>query len=119
FGNKVGWMSTLISATPLILTAVAAAVAFRMRVWNIGEEGQLYLGAIAASGVALALGNHVSSLLALPLVLLAGIVGGGVWAALAAFPRAYLQTDEVISTLMLNFIALYLMNYLIFGSVSF
>jgi simple sugar transport system permease protein len=88
-------------------------------VWNIGEEGQLYLGAIAASGVALALGNHVSSLLALPLVLLAGIVGGGVWAALAAFPRAYLRTDEVISTLMLNFIALYLMNYLIFGSVSF
>ncbi|HEY7283665.1 MAG TPA: ABC transporter permease [Actinomycetota bacterium] len=119
FGNKFGWMSTLISATPLILTAVSAAVAFRMRVWNIGQEGQLYLGAIAASGIALALGDHVSAAVALPLLLLAGIVGGAVWAALAAFPRAYLRTDEVISTLMLNFIALYLMNYLIFGSVSF
>src|SRR5262249_30829841 len=63
--------------------------------------------------------DHVVAPLALPLVLLAGIVGGAAWAAIAAFPRAYLRTDEVISTLMLNFIALYLMNYLIFGSVSF
>ena len=119
FGNKFGWMSTLISASPLILTAVAAAVAFRMKVWNIGEEGQLYLGAIAASGVALALGGHVPAPVALPIVLAAGFVGGAAWAALAAYPRAYLRTDEVISTLMLNFIALYLMNFLIFGSVSF
>src|SRR5262249_15899833 len=119
FGNKFGWMSTLISATPLILTAVSAAVAFRMRVWNIGQEGQLYLGAIAASGIALALGDHVVAPLALPVVLPPGVVGGAAWAAIAAFPRAYLRTDEVISTLMLNFIALYLMNYLIFGSVSF
>lgn len=118
-GTKFGRASTLILATPLILTSVAAAVAFRMRVWNIGAEGQLYLGAIAASGMALALGDGSSPLVAIPLVLLAGVVAGTLWAALAALPRAYLRTDEVISTLMLNFVALYLMNYLIFGSVSF
>lgn len=119
FGSDLAWARTLISATPLILTAVAAAVAFRMRLWNIGGEGQLYLGAIAASGVALALGDGVAPVLGVVLSLAAGVAAGALWAALAALPRAYLRTDEVISTLMLNFIALYLMNYLIFGSVSF
>ncbi|MGQ0670768.1 MAG: ABC transporter permease [Actinomycetota bacterium] len=119
FGSDLAWARTLISATPLILTAVAAAVAFRMRLWNIGGEGQLYLGAIAASGVALALGDGVAPVLGVVLSLAAGVAAGALWAAVAALPRAYLRTDEVISTLMLNFIALYLMNYLIFGSVSF
>jgi ABC-type uncharacterized transport system permease subunit len=119
FGSSLAWARTLISATPLILTAVAAAVAFRMKLWNIGGEGQLYLGAIASSGVALALGDGAPSALAVVLSLVAGMAAGALWAALAALPRAYLRTDEVISTLMLNFIALYLMNYLIFGSVSF
>jgi general nucleoside transport system permease protein len=119
FGNRFGWVSTLISATPLILTSVAASVAFRMKVWNIGAEGQLILGAVAASGLALALGEAAPPILALTVVLLVGVVAGALWAALAAVPRAYLHTDEVITTLMLTFIAQHLIDYFIFGSVSF
>lgn len=118
FGSDLTWVRTLISATPLILTAIAVAVAFRMKIWNIGGEGQLLVGAIAASGMALALGDSVPSLLAIPASLAAGCIAGAFWASLAALPRAYLHTDEVISTLMLNFVGLYLMNYLIFGSIS-
>jgi len=119
FGTKLVWVRTLITSTPLILASLAAAVAFRMRIWNIGGEGQLYLGAVGAAGVALALGDSAPATLIIPASLAAGVAAGGLWAALAAFPRAYFRTDEVISTLMLNFVALHLMNYLIFGSESF
>ncbi len=117
-----GWRPitrTLTLATPLILTGLAAAVAFRMRVWNIGAEGQLYAGAIAASALAVGMPDDSPRVLIVGLVLVAGAVAGAGWAALAAIPRAYLNTNEVITTLMLNFVALYFMNYLIFGSVSF
>lgn len=119
FGSSRVAARSLILATPLILTALAAAIPFRMKVWNIGAEGQLYLGAICGSGLALVLGDDLPAAAMLPAMMLAGMVGGALWAALAAIPKAYLNTDEVISTLMLNFIALHLLNYLIFGSVSF
>ena len=119
FGTQLGWIQTLLSATPLIFTAVAAAVAFRMRIWNIGGEGQFYAGAIASSGTALWLGPKAPAVVAVIASLAAGTLAGAAWAWLAAIPKAYLGTDEVISTLMLNFIALNLMNFLIFGSVSF
>ncbi len=112
-------MRTLTLATPLILTGLAAAITFRMKIWNIGAEGQLYMGAIAASGLAVALPASSPRPVMLLSILLAGAGAGAVWAGLAAIPKAYLNTDEVITTLMLNFIALSLMNYLIFGSASF
>ncbi len=119
FGSSRVLARSLILATPLILTALAAAIPFRMKVWNIGAEGQLYLGAICGSGLALVLGDGLPAWIMLPAMMLAGMVGGALWAGLAAIPKAYLNTDEVISTLMLNFIALHILNYLIFGSVSF
>lgn len=118
FGSTRNLTETLVSATPLILTGVAAALAFRMLIWNIGAEGQLYLGALFGAGTALILGDGAPSAASIPLVLVAGAVGGAVWAALAAVPRALLGTNEIITTLMLNFVALHLMNYLIFGSAS-
>lgn len=118
FGSSRGVSETLISATPLILTGLAAAVAFRMLVWNIGAEGQFLIGAIAGSGAAIWLGDGASSWLALPMVVLAGAAGGALWASASAVPKVYLGTNEIITTLMLNFIALRLMNYLIFGSHS-
>lgn len=110
---------TLTYATPLILTGLAAAVSFRMRTYNIGAEGQLFMGAIAASGVALALPADLPTPLILLAVIGAGAVAGAVWAGFAAIPKALLGTDEIITTLMLNFVALAFMNYLIFGSMSF
>lgn len=118
FGSSRGISETLISATPLMLTGVAAAVAFRMLVWNIGGEGQLLVGAIAAAGVGFTLGESTPAWLAIALVVIAGALGGAFWASLSAVPRVYLGTNEIITTLMLNFIALNLMNYLVFGSVS-
>jgi ABC-type uncharacterized transport system permease subunit len=118
FGDSRGLSETLISATPLILTGLAVAVAFKMLVWNIGGEGQFLFGAIFASGVAIWLGDGTPAAVALPLVILAGALGGAFLAAVAAVPRVYLGTNEIITTLMLNFIALSFMNYLIFGSES-
>ena len=110
---------TLLLATPLILTGLAAAVAFRMKVWNIGAEGQLYMGAIAASGLALWLPAGTPKVVMLAAMIAGGAAVGALWAGVAALPKAYFNTNEVITTLMLNFVALYFMNYLIFGTVSF
>ena len=118
FGTSRGISETLISGTPLILTGVAAAVAFKTLVWNIGAEGQFLVGAICSAGVAIWLGEGAPAAVALPVVILAGGIGGAIWAAASALPRVYLGTNEIITTLMLNFIALSLMNYLIFGSKS-
>lgn len=118
-GSVRSFHETLRATTPIILTALAAAVAFRMRLYTIGAEGQLYIGAIAASGAALAMGAGHSAIYAVPLTLLAGAAGGAAWALVIAVPRAHFGTDEVVGTLMLNFIALHIMNWLIFGSVSY
>jgi ABC-type uncharacterized transport system permease subunit len=117
-----GWRPftrTLTYATPLILTGLAAAIAFRMKVYNIGAEGQLFVGAIVASGLALALPESLPTVVMVTLVIIGGAVGGALWAQLAAIPKAMFGTDEIITTLMLNFVALGLMNYLIQGSRSF
>ncbi len=117
-----GWRPftrTLTYATPLILTGLAAAVAFRMKVYNIGAEGQLFAGAIAASGLALALPGGLPRVVMVTIVVAGGALAGALWAQLAAIPKAVFGTDEIITTLMLNFVALGLMNYLIQGSRSF
>jgi len=118
FGSARAVSETLITATPLILTGVAAAIAFKMLVWNIGAEGQFIIGAVFASGVAIWLGDGAPTYIALPAVIIAGGLGGAFWASIAAIPRVYLGTNEIITTLMLNFIALSFMNFLIFGSSS-
>ena len=117
-----GWTAmarTLALATPLILTGLAAAVAFQMRIYNIGGEGQLYMGAIAASGVGLYLPETTPAVVMLGSMLIVGAIAGALWALLAAVPKALFNADEIITTLMLNFVALGFMNYLIFGSRSF
>ena len=117
-----GWnplTRTLALATPLVLTGLAAAVAFQMRVYNIGAEGQLYLGAIAASWTGLFLPADIPAVLMLAAMVGFGALAGAAWAMFAAIPKALFNADEIITTLMLNFVALSLMNYLIFGSRSF
>ena len=107
---------TLVRTIPLAILGVALSIAFRAGVFNIGGEGQLALGAIAATVVAL----NTATLGALsPLVaLLAAMVAGGVWAAIAAFLRWRFDVLEVISTIMLNFVALNLVSYLVRGPMQ-
>jgi general nucleoside transport system permease protein len=118
FGSRFAVGETLVESGPLILTGLAVAVAFRLQVFNIGGEGQLYVGAICAAGVALLWGNDLPSAAVIPLALIAAIAGGAAFALLAAVPRAYAGTSEIVVTLMLNFVALNFLNYLIFGSAS-
>ncbi|MTV27396.1 ABC transporter permease [Nitriliruptoraceae bacterium ZYF776] len=113
-----GLADTLVAAAALILTGLAAATAFRFRLYNIGGEGQLYVGAIAASGAALLLGDGVPGPLMIAVVVVAGMVGGMLWIAIPALARAYLNTSEIITSLLLNYVALSLLQYLIFGSNS-
>ncbi|HEY7280260.1 MAG TPA: ABC transporter permease [Actinomycetota bacterium] len=110
--------ATLVSATPLVLTGLCAALAFRMRVYNIGGEGQLYMGALGASAVGLALGGLPGPVVILAMIL-AGMAAGSVWAAIPGLLRTYANTNEILTTLMLNYVAGLLGYYLIFDSNSF
>ena len=118
FFTEGAMSATLVSATPLLLTGLAAAAAFRMQTWNIGAEGQLYLGAVGASGVGIALQDR-SPLLVIPAMVIAGLITGAAWAAIPGVLRAYTKTSEIITSLMLNYVAGLVMNYLIFDSHSY
>ena len=114
FGSADGWSEVGVRSCPLLLAGLAVTIAFRAGMWNIGAEGQLLVGAAAVAW----LGTRVGALpgwLAVPLVLAAAALGGAVWAAIAALLRAARQVDEVISTIMLNFIALGMIGYLVHG----
>ena len=110
--------STLIAATPLAFTGLAAAVAFRMRLFNIGAEGQLYFGAIGASGIALLLHGQ-STFVLIAAMIIAGAALGAAWGAIPGLLRAFLNTNEIITSLMLNYVAVLILNYLIFDSLSY
>jgi simple sugar transport system permease protein len=110
--------NTLIAATPLAFTGLAAAVAFRMRLFNIGAEGQLYLGAIGAAGMALLLAGQSTLVLVVAMVI-GGAALGAAWGAIPGLLRAFLHTNEIITSLMLNYVAALVLNYLIFDSLSY
>jgi ABC-type uncharacterized transport system permease subunit len=110
--------ATMVSATPLLFTGLAAAVAFRMRIWNIGGEGQLYIGAVCGALAGIALGSHGLAV-ALPAMLIAAAIGGALWAAIPGLLRAYLNTNEILTSLMLNYVAGLLLDYLILDSTSY
>jgi simple sugar transport system permease protein len=108
--------ATLVRATPLILTGLAVTLAFTAGVMNIGAEGQLLSGATAATFVCLA-SNGIGRL-AIPLSLVAGALAGGVWAYVPALLRRRFGVLEVISTIMMNFVALYMVGYLVRGPLQ-
>ncbi len=119
FGTRYGWSDTTIKATPLILAGLGVAAAFRMGLWNIGAEGQLFLGAFFASGVALHwLPPETPQPIMLAAMGLAGFVGGALWAAIPGLLKAWLNVNEIITTLMLNYVAIFWNNYFIYGPWS-
>jgi len=114
FGSWYGITETLVKAIPLMLTGLAVSVAFRMRFWNIGAEGQLTLGGVAAAGVALYWSQGLPGWTVLPLALLMGIIAGAVWSGVPALLKAYLKVDETLTTLMLNYVAILYAEHLIY-----
>ncbi len=118
FASTFGFADTLVSATPLILTGLAALVSFRVKLWNIGAEGQLYIGAVCASGVAILIGESLPGWANILMMLAAGAFGGMLFILIPAIARAWLRTNEIITTLLLNSVALLFINWLIFGSRS-
>ncbi|MGE0004303.1 MAG: ABC transporter permease [Parvibaculaceae bacterium] len=111
FGSSYGFQQTLVLAAPLVLTGTAVAVAMRMNIWNVGGEGQFYFGALAAAAVGLFL-PHGPSWIMLPLMALAAAAAGALWILIPALGRAYKGISEIITTLLLSFVASYLVAYL-------
>ena len=108
----------LLKATPLILCGLGLAIGFRANVWNIGAEGQLTMGAICGGGIALWLGDTDSEAMkamVLPLMLLAGMLGGMLWAAIPALLRTRFHTNEILVSLMLVYIAQLMLSWLTHG----
>lgn len=114
FGSVSGLTSTLVKMTPLILVGLGVVISFRGGVINIGGEGQLIMGALTTTAVALAL-QGLPGWLLLPIALLAGAVGGAIWGGIAGVLKAKLNVNEILSTVMLNAIAAQLMFFLLRG----
>ncbi len=117
FGSSFAWTETLARATPLILTGLAAAVAFRAKFWNIGGEGQLYCGALAATWLGTGM-ITLPPLSMIPLLFAAGALAGGLALLVPVYLKTKLKVDEVVTTLLLNFIILLFVNYLLEGPLK-
>jgi ABC-type uncharacterized transport system permease subunit len=118
FGSAYALADTLTKTTPLLLTGLGVAVAFRARLWNIGGEGQFLVGALAASALGAYVLDGLPAPLLLPIILIAGALAGALWAGLAGWMRVTRGVPEVISTIMLNFVAAQLLSYLVHGPMQ-
>ena len=112
--STYGLSELLVKATPLILIATGLAIGFRANVWNIGAEGQYTIGALAGGGLALAFHGSTSPLL-LPAMLVAGCAGGMAWGAIPALLRTRFNVNEILSSLMLTYVAVLLLSWLVHG----
>lgn len=115
FGSFYGIKETITKAIPLMLIGGGLAVAFRAKFWNIGAESQLLMGAIFGTWVGLNWGSHLPYFLIIPLMFIAGFVGGGLWGAIPAILKIRFAINEVISTLMMNYICAEFLTFLIVG----
>jgi simple sugar transport system permease protein len=117
FGNLGVLSDTIVKATPILMTGLACSVAFRMRLWNIGAEGQFIMGAFGASAVVLTpmLAANTSPWIFIPAMILAGILAGALWGLIPGFLKAQFNVNEIISTLMLNYIAISWVNFWVFA----
>ena len=112
FTNRNAFPETLVSTIPYVFLGLGVALGFRAGLFNIGAEGQFYIGAL--SGVFIAYSIHgLPSIVEVPVALLAGMAGGFAWAAIAGFLKARFGAHEVITTIMLNYVAFLVANYLV------
>ena len=116
YSSKYTFSETLVAATPLILISSGLIVVFKMNFWNIGAYGQYIMGAIFSSYFALFWSPHIPKVIMLTIMVIAGMVGGALWAIIPALLKAYWEVNEVISTLLLNYIALFVLKFLMYGT---
>ena len=116
FGNKANFYETLVSTTPILFTGIANVVAFRTGLFNIGTEGQFVIGTLC--GVAVALIPGIPSVIHVILVILAGTVGGAIWGAIPGYLKAKTGTNEVVNTIMMNYIGMALCDYFVMGALN-
>ncbi len=114
-GSQYAITETLVKSIPLMLTGLSVSIAFRMLFWNIGAEGQLALGGVAAAYVALFLSDSIPDFLTIPTMVVFGMAAGALWALIPALLKAYLNVNEILTTLMMNYIAILLVEYLYLG----
>src|SRR5512147_1556317 len=117
FGNVGVLSDTIVKATPILLTALACSVAFRMKLWNIGAEGQFVMGAFGASAVVLTpiLPPTTPRWIFIPVMVLAGMAAGAIWGFIPGYLKAKFNVNEIISSLMLNYISVAWINFWIFA----
>jgi general nucleoside transport system permease protein len=115
FGGKTEISRTVLRAVPMMLVASGICIAFRASVINIGGEGQMVMGALLSAAVALAVGDELPRVVAIPVVLVAGLVGGGLMGSIPGMLKAYYNVNEILSTIMLNIVAIQIMNALLRG----
>lgn len=119
FGDVYVFSDTLIKATPLILTGLACLVAFRMRLWNIGAEGQFLLGAWGATLVVeQVLPADAPAWIFIPAMMVSGFIFGAIWGAIPGILKARFNVNEIITSLMLNYVAAFWLSYWVFGAWS-
>jgi len=118
FGDKFGLTETIVKATPLMLTGLGVALAIRSGFFNLGAEGQFYMGAFLATLVAYGFPN-TSMVILLPLMLFSGFVMGGAWGAIPALLKVRLNVNEIITTLMMNYIAILWVAHMLVGPWSY
>jgi general nucleoside transport system permease protein len=114
FGSFDGIVRTLVNATPLVLAGLAVGIGFKAGLFNIGAQGQFLLGAVAATAAALAL-NDASPIVAIPVALVAGMLGGLVWGFIPGVLKAYTGAHEVVTTIMLNYVSLAVISWAVSG----
>ncbi|HON33925.1 MAG: ABC transporter permease [Thermovirgaceae bacterium] len=114
-GSGYGFSEVVVKTIPLVISGIAVALAFRMKTWNIGAEGQIYLGALASAAMVryFPSGNQAVMLLTMTV---GAALAGGAWGYMAGFMKSRWNVNEVITTLMLNYIGLHLADYFIYGS---
>ena len=115
FSSIDAFSEVLVKSTPLIFTGLAVATAAVMMLWNIGAEGQLVWGGICAAGAALFLFPETQAWLLIPLVLTASALGGMFWALIPGLLKAKLRVNEILTTLLLNYVAIIYMEHLFYG----
>ena len=117
FGSLGVFSDTLVKATPLMLVGLACSIAFRMKLWNIGAEGQFFIGAFAASVVVLlpVLPDSSPKWLFILIMFIFGFIGGALWGVIPGFLKVKFNVNEIISTLMMNYIAVFWNNYFIYA----